>query len=275
MIRIALVEDDPEQREVIATLFHRHSIQCELFGGSEQALPSLSDPSLAAVVCDIRLGGGMSGLALCARVKEINPDLPVILITGSSQLEVAIEAIRAGAYDFIPKPIAPETLLASVRRAAERHELREEIRRLKHEVEVARPIHGLLGDSAALREVMALVRRVADTDATILIEGESGTGKELVSRSVHELSSRHAKPLVAINCAALPPALLESELFGHVRGAFTDAKKDHEGLFVQAQGGTVLGFPRKSGQLFMQLSGPRMQALAAQVIDNCWWNVIE
>jgi len=155
-------------------------------------------------------------------------------------VNTAIAAIRAGAYDFLAKPVKLDTLEVAVRRALEHLTLKQEVHRLRHASDQSTPIEGLIGASSALRETADMIRRVADSDATVLITGESGTGKELVARALHKLSVRQNEPFVAINCAAMPAPLLESELFGHVRGAFTDAKASRAGLFVQAKRGTIL-----------------------------------
>jgi two-component system response regulator HydG len=180
----------------------------------------------------------MTGLELCEQIRQRYPDVLSIVITGQSTLENAIGAIRAGAYDFILKPVKLDTLAVAVGRALAHLLLLRELRHLRSVVESS-PMDGIAGNSPAIRETIDMVRRVADSDATVLITGESGTGKELVARAVHRLSPRRSEPFVAVNCAAMPAPLLESELFGHVRGAFTDAKSARPGLFIQAGGGTI------------------------------------
>jgi two-component system response regulator HydG len=154
-------------------------------------------------------------------------------------LETAVQAMRAGAYDFICKPVTLAVLELAIERAVAYQAVRREVQRLRLTVAAAQPVETILGDSAAIREVGSMIRRVAESPATVLVTGESGTGKELVARAIHDLSDRRHQPFVAINCGALPPALLESELFGHVRGAFTDARQNRHGLFVQAGDGTL------------------------------------
>jgi two-component system, NtrC family, response regulator AtoC len=256
---ILLVEDDPDQGEMLGALLRRRGLSATVLQSAEEVLIKLAEREPIAVVADIHLGRGMSGIELCARVREQAPEVPVIVMTGAGSLEVAIEAIRAGAYDFVTKPIAPDALMASVQRAVERRSLRAEVKRLRGEVDAQRPIHGILGDSPALREIVALIRRVADSDATVLVNGESGTGKELISRAVHDLGPRKDHPFVAINCAAVPAGLLESELFGHVKGAFTDAKRDRQGLFAQAAGGTI--FLDEIGEMPMEMQAKLLRVL--------------
>jgi len=183
---------------------------------------------------------GMSGVELCERVVANRPDVPVLLLTAFGSLDAAVSAIRAGAYDFLTKPFEVEALVLALERAIQHRSLREEVKRLRRTVEEARRFDALVGESPAMRKVYELISRVADSDASVLITGESGTGKEVVARALHARGRRKEGAFVALNCAAVPEALLESELFGHVRGAFTDAKSDRTGLFVQANGGTLL-----------------------------------
>jgi len=163
----------------------------------------------------------------------------VIIVTAHANLALAIQAIRAGAYDFITKPFKIESLAHTVSRAVAHHALQQEVKRLREEVRRVPHIEGLIGESRAMRDVFNLVDQVSQTDATVLVTGESGTGKELIARAIHNASSRANAPFVAINCAAVPASLLESELFGHIKGAFTDAKRTREGLFLQATNGTL------------------------------------
>jgi two-component system response regulator HydG len=183
----------------------------------------------------------MTGIEICRRFKENRPNTPVILITGFGSMSSAVDAMRAGAQDFITKPVEVPVLLHAIERSLGDRHLREQIRRLKDaQVAPTESLGSLIGTSRAMRSVYDLVRRVAATDTTVLLSGESGTGKELVARALHEQGARGSGRFVGINCAAVPGDLLESELFGHVRGAFTDAKNGREGLFEQANDGTLL-----------------------------------
>jgi two-component system, NtrC family, response regulator AtoC len=181
----------------------------------------------------------MSGIDLCVELRQRYPDLLPLVLTGQGGLDTAIAAIRAGAYDFITKPVKVDALAIAVQRAIEHLSLQREVQRLRRDAHREMPIDGIAGGSPAIRETIEMIRRVADSDATVLVTGESGTGKELVARALHRLSPRANEPFVAVNCAAMPAPLLESELFGHVRGAFTDAKRSRAGLFVQAGAGTI------------------------------------
>jgi two-component system response regulator HydG len=203
-----------------------------------EALDLLGVEDFDVLVTDLNLQG-MSGLELCEKVVANRPDMPVIVITAYGSLESAIKAIRSGAYDFVNKPFELDELVLTINRAMQHKFLREEVKRLKEAVATTQRMDDLIGESLGMRKVYDLLDRVADTDATVLIGGESGTGKELVARALHRRSNRSAGPFVAINCAAMPESLLESELFGHTKGAFTDAKSGRSGLLCQASSGTL------------------------------------
>jgi two-component system response regulator AtoC len=205
--------------------------------------------------------GGMSGLELCPRLIAKRPDVPVILVTAFGDLDTAIAAIRAGAHDFLPKPFEMAELALRVQRATELHFLRDEVRRLRAGVAASVHFDDMVGESPAMRRVFGLVERMAATDAPLLVSGETGTGKELVARAVHMRSPRSKGAFIAINCAALPENLLESELFGHVKGAFTDAKTARAGLFVEAGGGTI--FLDEVGEM-----PPALQAKLLRVLQD-------
>jgi two-component system response regulator HydG len=183
--------------------------------------------------------GDESGLSLCVWLKDQRPDLQVLMMTGSDSMEDAVAAMRAGAHDFIAKPMELDLIDHAVQRALSHRALTEELRELRRSVPGARDDVGIIGASHAVCELLALIDRVADGDATVLVSGESGTGKELVARALHRRSHRKTGPFVALNCAALPASLLESELFGHEKGAFTDARQARSGLLREADGGTL------------------------------------
>jgi len=236
--RILIVDDDPDQCELLARLVERLDYATTTTTSPEQALEHAGRDPLDAIVTDLGMST-MSGLELCARILLVRPDVPVVVATGIGTMESAIAAMRAGAYDFLNKPIDVNVLGLALRRAVQHRRLGQEVKQLR----AAAPqplVDCMIGESEAIKRTKELVVRVAPTDTSVLVHGETGTGKELVARAVHRLSSRAGGPFVAINCAAVPEALLESELFGHARGAFTDAKVSREGLFVQASGGTLL-----------------------------------
>jgi two-component system, NtrC family, response regulator AtoC len=235
---ILLVDDDQDLSEAIIAGLGPRGFNLSWKASAEAALAALDEQDWDVVVTDISMTG-MTGLALCERVVANRPNLPVVLITAFGSLETAIGAVRAGAYDFVTKPFELNVMALALERAVRHRHLHEEVKRLRDVVAKSTEMDGMIGTSPAMRRVFELVDRVAETDATVLITGKSGTGKELVARALHKRGRRAAGPFVAINCAALPEALLESELFGHVKGAFTDARAARRGLFLKAHGGSL------------------------------------
>jgi two-component system response regulator HydG len=177
---------------------------------------------------------------LCEQISASRPEIPVVVMTAFGSLETAVAAIRVGAYDFVTKPIEMDLLAMTLERAVKHHRLQQQVRLLCEAVQRQNGFGEMIGESPTMRRLFDHLVRIADSEASVLITGESGTGKELVARAIHEQSRRQRGPFVAVNCAALPDNLLESELFGHARGAFTDARSDRKGLILQAQGGTLL-----------------------------------
>ena len=236
--RVLIVDDDRDMCVLLESQLKRRDINAAWRISAPEALELLSIEDFDVLVTDLNLQG-MSGLELCERVVTNRPDMPVIVITAFGSLESAIKAIRSGAYDFVNKPFELDELVLTIHRAMQHKFLREEVKRLKEAVATTQRMDELIGESLGMRKVYDLLDRVADTDATVLISGESGTGKELVARALHRRSPRANGPFVAINCAAMPETLLESELFGHTKGAFTDAKSGRAGLLLQASGGSL------------------------------------
>ena len=233
---ILIVDDD---REMVATLeadLSRRGLATSGVTSAREALVKLSEQDFDVVLTDMRMPE-MDGLELCKRVAADFPDVLIVLLTAFGSERAAIKSIRAGAYDFITKPVEMEVLALTLERALSRRRLLERIRRLDS-VE-ASTYSGMLGESKCMRELFDSMERVARTESSVVICGESGTGKEMVARALHRRSSRRERKFVAVNCAALAGGLLESELFGHVRGAFTDARVGRKGLFVEASGGTL------------------------------------
>ena len=216
----------------------RRGYRVEADRSSHHALERLRTVDYDVLVTDLRMPE-MDGVELCQRASECCPELPVILLTGFGSLEAAVEAIRAGAYDFVEKPVTMDLLQIAIDRAATHRAARREIRRLREQSLDPSATTRLLGDSDAMRAVRGTIARIAPVETTVLVTGETGTGKELVARAVHDASQRRDKPFVALNCTTVPDSLFESELFGHARGAFTDARGARAGLFEQARGGTL------------------------------------
>lgn len=236
---VLLVDDDAALCDALAESLGRRGFDLTFRLSGEQALAAIATEQPDVVIADINMGA-MSGLELCRRVSELAPDVPVVLITAFGSMESAIGGLRAGAWDFITKPFESDAISAVLDRAVQIRRLRAEVRRLRASHLVASGGDGMVGSSPPMARLRDLVARVATTDVTGLITGESGAGKEVVARAIHAQSPRARGPFVAVNCAAMPEALLESELFGHVRGAFTDARTARTGLFFQAAGGTIL-----------------------------------
>ena len=233
--RVLVVDDDREMCELLRTQLARRGFDVQAHSSADEALAALG-ADLDAVVTDVRMRG-LDGIELCQRLRSDRPDVPVLVITAFGSLDTAVAAIRAGAYDFLAKPLEVEELVFRLERAIEHRRLSEEVKRLRAR-ELA-SVDELIGESRAMRQLRELIARVARSDAPVLVVGETGAGKELVARALHRLGARPSGPFVAVNCSALPEHLLESELFGHARGAFTDARASRTGLLVHAGGGTL------------------------------------
>jgi len=235
---ILVVDDDAEMRSMISDLLQDRGHQVTATHSGQEALTLLSKQVFEVVLTDLRMPE-MDGIELLREVKQI-PALPnVVLMTAFGTVETAIEAMKQGAYDYLTKPVKSDELFRVVERAVREAALRQEVSRLRREVSREYSFHKIIGKSKAMRALFDLIRRVSDSSTNLLITGESGTGKELAAKAIHYNSDRRDAAFVPVNCAAIPEALLESELFGHVRGAFTDAKSDKRGLFEEATRGTL------------------------------------
>jgi DNA-binding NtrC family response regulator len=256
--RVLIVDDDQTMCKTIEVALRPRKFKTSWCISAEEALLALRDETFDVVLTDLRMPG-ISGIELCERIAANRPDLPVVVMTAFGSMETAVAAIRAGAYDFVTKPVEIDMLALTLERAVVHHGLQERVKLLSDVVENSRRFDELLGESPPMQRLYGKLEQIADSEATVLVTGESGTGKELVARAIHKRSRRHEGPLVAVNCAALPDALLESELFGHVRGAFTDARAERKGLFLQAEGGTL--FLDEIGELPLGLQPKLLRAL--------------
>jgi two-component system C4-dicarboxylate transport response regulator DctD len=236
--RVAFVDDDAVLRDANAQTLELEGLDPMPLASAAEALARLDAGFEGVVVSDVRMAG-MDGFALFRRLKEMDPDLPVILVTGHADIPMAVQAMREGVYDFIPKPYAPEALVASTRRALEKRRLVLENRRLRQAAAGAEDDGLLLGETPPMQRLRRTLRHVADADVDVLVVGETGAGKEVVSAALHRWSRRAARPFVALNCGALPETVIESELFGHEAGAFTGAQKKRVGRIEHASGGTL------------------------------------
>src|ERR671927_60167 len=235
---VLVAEDEDLMRAIVSRLLEEAGYRVAQAASAEEALEHFAADDVAVTLTDIRMAG-MDGLALLDRVKDIDPEALVIVMTAYSSVDSAVAALRKGAYDYITKPFVNEDLLQSVKNALRQRELFRENRALRRELDRRYSFSEIIGTSESLQRVFRLVEKVAATNTNILVYGESGTGKELVARAIHHNSPRADRPFVAINCGALPETLLESELFGHTKGAFTGATGARPGLFRSAEGGTV------------------------------------
>jgi DNA-binding NtrC family response regulator len=235
---ILVVDDDADMRELVQDMLKDRGHQVTTAGSGPEALKLLGEEDFAVVLTDLRMKG-MQGLELLSEIRRENYDIGVILMTAFGSVETAVEAMKHGASDYLTKPVKKDELVRVVERVIRETSLRREVGRLRREVHKEYSFHQILGKSKAIQSVFDLIRRVAESPTNVLITGESGTGKELVAKAIHYNSDRRDAPFVPVNCAAIPEPLLESELFGHMRGAFTDAKMDKRGLFEEAQKGTL------------------------------------
>jgi len=256
--RILVVDDEPDVCELLSMALTADGSEVVATTSPQDAFDRIATEDFDAVLTDMSMAG-LDGIEICHRVATVHPNLPVIVMTGLGSMDAAFAAMRAGAYDFITKPIEPKLLAMSISRALEHSRAHAELRRLREAVLGTPNQGGVVGSSRAIKQVHEVIARLSASDVAVLVQGETGVGKEVVARRIHETSPHKDGPFVAINCAAVPPALLESELFGHARGAFTDARTDRVGLFVQAGRGTL--FLDEIGELPLELQPKLLRAL--------------
>jgi len=236
---VLFAEDDSSMRTVLSLEFKRIGLEVTAVSGGQAALEAMARRDFDLVVTDLKMAG-IDGFRILQEARRRLPEAQVIVITGHGSIDSAVRVMKAGAFDYLTKPVEPEALAISVGKAIERKRLLSEIEQLRAQVRGKFSFENIVYASPAFHRILELVNKVAATDASVLIEGESGTGKELIARAIHSASARRNHPFVAVNCGALPEGLLESELFGHARGAFTGAVANKRGLFEEARDGTLL-----------------------------------
>jgi DNA-binding NtrC family response regulator len=262
--QVLVVDDDEAMCEMLCGALRRRGFQASSRTSAAEAIQTLSETPADVVITDVNMSG-MSGLELCRRMAETRADVPVVVVTAFGSMETAIEAIRAGAWDFVTKPFDVDAIVLVLERALKHRRLSIELEQLRTQARQEKDTKNvMIGQSAPIRRVVELIDRVGDTESTVLVMGESGTGKELVARGLHNRSARRDKPFIAVNCAAMPETLLESELFGHVKGAFTDARATRPGLFVEANGGTL--FLDEIGEMPITMQPKLLRALQERTV---------
>jgi two-component system NtrC family response regulator len=263
--RVLVVDDEPAQLELVAGFLRKRGFDTEEASDGAAALARFKREPFDLVLTDQKMPD-CSGLELLDRVRALNPEAAVIIVTAYGTIETAVSAIKAGAADYLTKPLNLEELLHRVQQVRERRRLATENRELREALAERHRVEGIIGDSGRMQEVLSMVRRAAPSDATVLIRGESGTGKELIARAIHFASPRAAGPLVRVNCAALPEGLLESELFGHEKGAFTGATAARKGRFELADGGSL--FLDEIGDLPLHLQVKLLRVLQEREFER-------
>lgn len=264
MSKILIIEDEESIRRVLKKILKEEnkSYEVEEASNGVEGIEKIKKEDFDLVLCDIKMPQ-MDGMEVLEMTKQINSEIPVVMISGHGDLETAVNAMRLGAYDYISKPPDLNRLLGTVRNALDKKNLIKENKRLKKKVSKK---YEMIGNSSALAEIRQMIEKVAPTDARVLITGENGTGKELVAHAIHEASERSSNPFIEVNCAAIPSELIESELFGHVKGAFTSAIKDRAGKFEVAHQGTL--FLDEIGDMSLSAQAKVLRALQENKITR-------
>lgn len=256
--KVLVVDDEPEMSKLVADIARKQGHTATGITEPALAMATLESEPFDLVVTDVRMPE-IDGIQLITRIKHYDPKIAIIAITAFGSIDTAVRAMQAGAFDYLPKPFSPAEMALRIENALARRAMSVELSRLRSEVSERYSVAGLIGKSRALEDIALLVRRVADLPSTVLITGPSGVGKELVARALHTESARRSRRFVAVNCAAIPESLLEAELFGVKKGAYTDARADRLGMFQEAEGGTL--FLDEIGELAMPLQAKLLRAL--------------
>jgi DNA-binding NtrC family response regulator len=255
---ILIVDDEKSQREIIQAILSRAGYEVESSASAREALTTLNHREFDLILTDLKMSG-MSGMELMQQVLKESPEQCVVIMTAHGSVDSAVDAMKKGAFDYLEKPLERDSLLLTLRRALEHVRLVRENRLLQRQLAEVAHHDDIIGEHPTIREVYRIIGKIAPTSSTVLIYGESGTGKELVARAIHDRSPRREAPFLAINCAAIPEPLMESELFGHERGAFTGAHSREIGLFEAAQGGTV--FLDEIGEMNVAMQAKLLRAI--------------
>ena len=262
MARILIIDDERGIRNTLKDILEYEKHEIEVAATGEEGLEQLRNNSFDLAFLDVKMPG-LDGIEVLKEVARRHPEMPVVMISGHGNIETAVDAIKKGAFDFLEKPLDLNRILVTVRNATDKAKLLQETRMLRKQLS---PTYEMVGNSPAINQVKEFIQKVAATDARVLITGSNGTGKELVARQLHELSSRAASPFVEVNCAAIPSELIESELFGHEKGAFTTAIKQRKGKFEQADGGTI--FLDEIGDMSLSAQAKVLRALQENKITR-------
>jgi DNA-binding NtrC family response regulator len=262
MPKILIIDDERPIRSTLRDILEYEKFEVEEAVDGLEGLEKIKKGNFDLIFCDIKMPK-MDGLEVLSKIQEINAEVPVIMISGHGNIETAVEAIKKGAYDYISKPPDLNRLLITVKNALDKSNLITETKVLKKKISKG---FDIIGESQAIKEIKEMIARVAPTDARVLITGENGTGKELVARQIHEQSNRSKAPLIEVNCAAIPSELIESELFGHEKGAFTSAISQRKGKFEQAEGGTL--FLDEIGDMSLSAQAKVLRALQENKITR-------